>query len=91
MEDLENPIDPIVEAAKDAIDEIKEAATELKEISGASLVLVTEESFKIIELDWKKAFVVVGLGMVTMGVFIWAGYTMCKDSRKKEEEDGEKW
>ena len=90
MDDFENPVDPIVEAAKDAIAEIKEAAIELKEISDASLVLVTEESIKIIEKDWKKAFVVVGLGMFTMGVFIWAGFTMCKDSRKKGKEDGEK-
>ena len=90
MDDFENPVDPIVEAAKDAISEIKQAAIELKEISDASLVLVTEESIKIIEKDWKKAFVVVGLGMVTMGVFIWAGFTMCKGYRKKGKEDGEK-
>jgi hypothetical protein len=52
-------------------------------------VFKPEETVSVVEVNWQKALLV-GLGMVSFGVIIWAGVNIYKSKSGKKDEEEEK-
>ena len=96
MDLSEKPSNIVIDVAKEAVENIKEAAEEFKAISAevfdqigatsiAVLVSKSDETIKVLDLDCKKALVL-GLGMVSMGVAIWFSVNIFRSKFGKKKD-----
>ena len=81
MENIETANNILVDVAKEAVDQ------DLKERIMVA-VIKPEECLSVMEVDWQKALLV-GLGMVSVGVIIWAGMNIYNSKLGKEDEEEE--
>ena len=99
MENSEEPNNILKDVAKEAVKNTKEAAQDLKDLSvqtldklgdklGDTRVMVAVskpgETISVMEVNWQKALLV-GLGVVSLGVIIWAGVNIYKSKLGKKK------
>ena len=82
MENTETANNILVDVAKEAVN---------KEMKDRIMVAVIkpDETLSVMAVDWQKALLV-GLGMVSLGVIIWAGVNIYKSKSGKKDEEEEK-
>ena len=92
MENTETPNNILVDVAKEAVQNTKEAVQDRKELGDTRIMVAVfkpEETMSVVEVNWQKALLV-GLGMVSLGVIIWAGVNIYKSKSGKKDEEEEK-
>ena len=93
--DLGTPNSIFVDVANEAVQNTKEAAQDMKEIGDTRIMIAVikpglgRENLSVTEVNWQK-ILLIGVGMVSLGVIVWAGVKIYKSkTQKKEGEDKE--